>query len=484
MYRFGAFLFILCVSITSSFAQADCSKPRNFSRKNGDKIVGGRLALIANWPGQVALRATPPSGTPYYFCGGTLINSSTVLTAAHCVAEFTQSGSEWYRGTGRVEIVLQRDDLTAVKASDVRDIANVVKHESYQAASRGDDIAIIKLSQPWDGTLSELSLSSNADPTKAWVTPLMVAGFGVQEDSGSLRDFVTSEGKPFQAASARLLETTVPLTEEASCKKVYSNATVGSGQICAGFVEGEKDSCQGDSGGPLVAFDRRGCPYQVGVVSWGNGCAQASAYGIYTRVSAYADWIRKHGGETRAIALDDVDAPTAPSNKAVEAVFAQLAEVLTAAKGRPTIQINGGTKVKVGDLAIFSTSSDITGRLILIDINAKGEVVQLLPNQFVKSDVIFPGKAIQVPGDGNFNIRVQEPVGRGKLVAIVVPQNFNMDALNVAKGDKGFVVEAKLSYLQNLIQLIRNAGGAKGFAIEPSSSSGFGFASVDYEVIR
>jgi len=73
-------------------------------------------------------------------------------------------------------------------------------------------------------------------------------------------------------------------------------------------------------------------------------------------------------------------------------------------------------------------------------------------------------------------------VGSGKLIGIVVPQNFNMEALNLAKNDKGFVVEGKLSYLQNLIQLILSAGGGRGFAHVPGSSGGFGFASVDYEV--
>ena len=298
--------------------------------KNGDKIVGGRLASIANWPGQVALRINGSSGSTY-FCGGTLINPSTVLTAAHCVVGFTQSGTDWYLGDGKVEVVLNHDDLAAITTNDVRNIARVVKHEKYIEASRGDDIALIKLSQPWIGSLSTLSLSSRTDPSKAWITPLMVAGFGVRQDGGILKNFVTSDGRPFRAGSARLFETTVPLTDETSCKKVYAGSTVGAGQICAGYVEGEKDSCQGDSGGPLVAFDRRGCPYQVGVVSWGSGCARTNAFGLYTRVSAYADWIQKHGGEVHAISLEDVHPQTAPTSEAIEAIFSQLAEVLNGA---------------------------------------------------------------------------------------------------------------------------------------------------------
>ena len=480
-YALLAACLSICFSFSAASAAPNCSDPRNF--KATAKIVGGRLAQIENWPGQAVLRAVRSSG-PYYFCGGTLINRTTVLTAAHCVADFTQSGNDWYRGDGRVEVVLQRDDLQTVKEADVRTIAKVVKHEQYAGPSRGNDIALVELSRPWDGPVSRLALSPKADPAKAWVTPLMVAGFGIEGDGGDLKQFRANDGQSFAAGSARLLETAVPLTDEASCQKVYSSASVGAGQVCAGFVDGGKDSCQGDSGGPLVAFDRQGCPYQVGVVSWGNGCAQANAYGIYTRVSAFADWIRLKTGETRAVELDDVNGPTGTPNDAVEGIFGQLESVLRTAQGHPVVAINGGTKVRLGDAAVFTVKTDIEGRVLLIDIDAKGEVTQLLPNDYASSKPVAAGATIAVPGQANFNLRVQEPTGRGKLIAIVVPGSFNMEALKVAKGEKGLAVEAKLSYLENLIKLIHNASG-RGIRIEPVNvNDGFGFAGIDYEIVR
>jgi secreted trypsin-like serine protease len=81
-------------------------------------------------------------------------------------------------------------------------------------------------------------------------------------------------------------------------------------QICAGLEEGGKDSCQGDSGGPLIAYDRKGCPYQIGIVSWGVGCAGKKDYGVYTRVSHHAAWIADKAGPITSAIASDVEAPT------------------------------------------------------------------------------------------------------------------------------------------------------------------------------
>jgi hypothetical protein len=78
-------------------------------------------------------------------------------------------------------------------------------------------------------------------------------------------------------------EVSVPITTDAACRTAYNNFDATS-MICAGFPQGGRDSCQGDSGGPLMAADGT----QVGVVSFGAGCAQANFPGVYARVSTYS----------------------------------------------------------------------------------------------------------------------------------------------------------------------------------------------------
>ncbi|XP_037080830.1 transmembrane protease serine 5-like isoform X2 [Pollicipes pollicipes] len=73
---------------------------------------------------------------------------------------------------------------------------------------------------------------------------------------------------------------------------MYTSSDVDSRVICAtGTVSGQvQDACQGDSGGPMFYWD--GSTWrQVGVVSWGRGCAVSQYPGIFTRVSAFVDFI-------------------------------------------------------------------------------------------------------------------------------------------------------------------------------------------------
>lgn len=81
-------------------------------------------------------------------------------------------------------------------------------------------------------------------------------------------------------------------TDECNSDNMYGGDNIEDNMMCAGVDGGGKDSCQGDSGGPLFATDS-GRWIQVGVVSWGYGCAEPNHPGVYARVSKVIDWMRE-----------------------------------------------------------------------------------------------------------------------------------------------------------------------------------------------
>uniref|UniRef100_A0A672NN61 trypsin n=1 Tax=Sinocyclocheilus grahami TaxID=75366 RepID=A0A672NN61_SINGR len=86
---------------------------------------------------------------------------------------------------------------------------------------------------------------------------------------------------------ATLRTVKLPIVSSTVCNATDSfNGNITENMICAGYSEGGKDACKGDSGGPLVCEGR-----VYGIVSWGNGCADAQYPGVYTSVSRFRQWI-------------------------------------------------------------------------------------------------------------------------------------------------------------------------------------------------
>ncbi|XP_073491606.1 uncharacterized protein [Aquarana catesbeiana] len=251
-----------------------CGSPLVSSR-----IVGGTNSLDGAWPWQVAVIHTESGliGT----CGGSLISPEWVMTAAQCIHKPIQvSNYKVYLGMYQLDVTSPHTVIANVR--------NIIVNDKYIDTTNPGDIALIQLATPVTYTqyIKPICLPSSTTTfpcgTECWVT-----GWGTRYS-----------GAPASSISNGLLqEVMVPLIDRYTCQKMYTKAGSSSAiqydQICAGYKEGGKDSCQGDSGGPLVC-KVQGVWYQVGIVSWGKGCAFPNFPGVYTQVTSYQDWISKY----------------------------------------------------------------------------------------------------------------------------------------------------------------------------------------------
>jgi hypothetical protein len=335
-----------------------------------------------------------------------------------------------------------------------------------------------------------LSLGGRSDPGPG--TQVRAAGFGRTErnkNKARLDRFLTDDGKSELFAGAHhLLETAIETIPTTTCRARYRGTAINEGQLCAGLELGGRDSCQGDSGGPLIVRNPGGCPYQVGIVSWGEGCAMEKAYGVYTRVSHYAQWIQGHVGPLRGSADAIMGGPSRLSEAEIAESFAQLKAELGSTGGKVQVGLMGGNRVRLGSDVVIEANSSIAGQLMILDINADREVTLIFPNRFVTQAQIGrigAGERIAVPGAGyGFTVfRAVEPVGRGRLLALVVPDDFDTKrfAAEPSVLAKGFQpVQAPPSYLMRLIRQIEKA--RRGKDEKPTDIGNWGYHVIDYDV--
>jgi trypsin len=227
---------------------------------NKSRIVGGSVSASGAIPWIVSLRQSS------HFCGGSIITTRTIVSAAHCTY-----------GTSASSISVRYNSLNHGSGGTLVSVSSIVNHASYSSSTLNNDISLLILSSAL--TLGQtqaqaVSLpSSGSDPSSGAST--ITAGWGYTTEGGSL--------------AAALRQVTVPIVARSTCQSQYGTSSITTNMVCAGLTAGGADACQGDSGGPLTASGSL-----VGIVSWGNGCARPNYAGVYTRVGNYITWINNN----------------------------------------------------------------------------------------------------------------------------------------------------------------------------------------------
>uniref|UniRef100_A0A3B3C2V7 Transmembrane serine protease 9 n=1 Tax=Oryzias melastigma TaxID=30732 RepID=A0A3B3C2V7_ORYME len=262
-----------CAQINRPGVYSRITKLRNWILKHTDpscglrpalgpqKIVGGVTARKGEWPWIGSLQQHR-----LHRCGATLIHNKWLLTAAHCLKD--PSPTNWAVSLGSV--------LRSGAGALVIPIQRVVVHPDFNGTRMDHDVALLELAvpAPTSYTIQTVCLPS---PVHRFLqnAECYIAGWGSMK-----------EGNLLQKAEVKIIE-------QADCQLSYGDALTPN-MMCAGLMEGGRDTCLGDSGGPLTCRDLSGRWFIAGVTSWGHGCGRVGFPGVYTRVTSVRKWISKY----------------------------------------------------------------------------------------------------------------------------------------------------------------------------------------------
>ena len=261
-------------------------------------IVGGMEVRAREYKFMITLKSNQGG---IHFCGASIISPTWIMTAAHCTKPNSIDSFKVYAGVHRQDLVKTLDAVCVETRLPLR----IIEHEEYDGITFANDIALVEIDEPFSydtiAYLDNYQTPMAIEPTSTEQNLRTVVGWGK-----------TAEGSG--GSSNVPLKTSLPIWRSSLCQNVYDQIAkrlygtsttssgarrfpIGAGSVCAGSIDFSSPmtgSCQGDSGGPLFVRSEGYNFVQVGIVSWGMGCATKGIPTVYTRVAEYREWVCTH----------------------------------------------------------------------------------------------------------------------------------------------------------------------------------------------
>jgi secreted trypsin-like serine protease len=451
--------------------------PEQFRLDNGEtayRIVGGSPAAPGAWPSMATIH-TRGSRTP--FCGGTIIDQRWVLTAAHCVAARKSADG----------LTVREGTNTAGGGREI-EVARIIVHERFREVNGGllDDIALLQLAAPAQAP-RQLLLSNK-------LRSEFLKDGGMATVIGYGRMGARPPGAPQSLSgpgSDKLLQVDVPVVSQVKCTRVYDAQQITDATVCAGFEEGKKDACNGDSGGPLFVRSPLKENVQVGIVSWGPGCAPPKFYGVYSSVGHFEDWIRQRVRNANFVRPGSLPAPASAQGTTDQSLVSIIGDATTAQPGQlaqVAVDIASGERVKVGDRVTIRVTSSVTGNLLVFNEDENGRAYQVFPNKFSGRDLpgqarakVAAGEPVTIPGptDG-FALRITPPTGKNRVIAIVLPSEVRVDDLVEANEDMRSIPR----FHEILDTIAKREQSTRGMKVEEAPPKKRAVGIREYEIVQ